>query len=59
MGWRVDVEVQRDATVHVWPDADVVDHDLRGAACVCGPDLEEQDNGRVLVTHHLLGGSTT
>lgn len=30
-------------------------HDLIGT-CVCGPRLEEQDDGRVLVIHHSIDG---
>jgi hypothetical protein len=55
--WRVDLELQPDNTVHVWPDGpDHVDHDLDGAGCICGPTLEEQSNGNVLVVHHSLDG---
>lgn len=55
--WRVDEAVQPDGTVHVWPDADMFEHDISaGSACACGPWLEEQSNGKVLVTHHSLDG---
>lgn len=56
MSWRVDDHVQPDATVHVWPDDDLVDHDVDGGPCPCGPTLEEQPNGTVLVTQHSLDG---
>lgn len=56
-GWRVDSAIQPDNTVHVWPDGpDYVAHDLDGAACICGPFLEEQANGWVMVVHHSLDG---
>lgn len=56
-GWRVDLEVQPDSTLHVWPDLEQhLEHDLTGGACICGPALKEQANGVVLVTHHSLDG---
>ena len=57
MAWRVDVRIRPDRTVHVWPDPDLITHDLTGAACVCGPRLEEQGDG-VLVVHHSLAEET-
>jgi len=55
-GWRYPTDVGPDRTVHVWPDGpDAVDHDLDGP-CICGPKLEEQPNGNVLVVHHSLDG---
>ena len=55
MVWHVDTTVQPDHTVHVWPDADLIEHDLTGQ-CVCLPLLEEQPTGRVLVSRHSLDG---
>jgi hypothetical protein len=40
--------------VHVYPDADSVDHDLRGFRCVCGPRVEYVEGGWV-VCHEMLG----
>jgi len=53
--WRVDTAVQPDATVHVWPEEDLVPHDL-DSWCWCLTALEEQSNGVVLMTHHSLDG---
>jgi hypothetical protein len=50
-------------TIHVYPVNDVVEHDVDGGACICGPDFEYSDprdgitydNGP-LVLHHSLDG---
>lgn len=50
-------------TVHVYPVDDIVDHELAGTECVCGPVCEYVDpetdetyaNGPVVV-HHSLDG---
>ncbi len=52
-GWRVHDDVGADRTVHVWPESDAIAHDLTGR-CICGPAVEEQPSGNVLVTHHSL-----
>jgi hypothetical protein len=55
VAWHTDLEQQPDSTVHVWPEVDAVPHHLgQGELCVCGPRLEEQANGTVLVVHHQL-----
>jgi len=44
--------------VHVYPLNDLVEHDIEGEDCVCGPDVElvsAIDDGW-LVTHHSLDG---
>ena len=47
-------------TVHVWPDADIVEHDTDGGDCICGPKFEAvfRDDGSNgwLVSHHSLDG---
>lgn len=48
------------STVHVFPVADLIDHDLDGDECVCGPTTEPVERpdgsfGWVLV-HHSLDG---
>jgi hypothetical protein len=52
----VDTQVQPDRTIHVWPEGDTIKHDIGHGPCVCGPRLEEQPNGRVMVCHHSLDG---
>jgi len=48
------------ATVHVYPDADHIEHDTDGGDCVCGPDLEmvfdDDGSNGWLVSHHSLDG---
>ena len=56
MVWHVDTTIQPDHTVHVWPDTDLIDHDLGAGPCVCQPLLEEQPSGHVMVCHHSLDG---
>jgi hypothetical protein len=56
MTWRVDLQVQSDHTIHVWPDDDIIEHDLGPGPCICQPFLEEQPSGRVMVCHHSLDG---
>jgi hypothetical protein len=57
MNWRYDLEVQPDHTVHVRPEADIIEHEIEpGTNCPCGPFLEEQPNGVALVIHHSLDG---
>ena len=47
-------------TVHVYPEADIVEHDTDGDDCVCGPATEpvERDDGTIawIVIHHSLDG---
>lgn len=46
-------------TVHVYPVADLIEHDTDGGDCVCGPDVEhvEADDGDGwLILHHSLDG---
>lgn len=50
-------------SVHVYPSADLVEHDTESLECVCGPDLEYVDpkTGSTypsgpLVVHHSLDG---
>lgn len=54
--WEVDLDVQPDVLLHVWPTGDLIEHETDGAACPCGPALEEHGNGVVMVTHHSLDG---
>lgn len=49
------------STVHVYPAADLVEHDTdHGEACICGPAVEAvfRDDGSNgwLITHHSLDG---
>ena len=50
------------ATVHVYPVNDLIEHELDGEACACGPVLEyvdgEEEDGWV-VTHASLDGRET
>lgn len=41
-------------TVHVYPVADLIEHELTADACVCGPRVEFP--GEMLVVHHSLDG---
>ena len=47
-------------TVHVYPAADLIDHDCGGGDCVCGPTVEPVTAGDGsmgwLVLHHSLDG---
>lgn len=46
-------------TVHVYPDADLIEHDTDGGDCICGPDTEfvqGDDTSGFLLTHHALDG---
>lgn len=47
-------------TVHVYPNADLVEHDTETDDCVCGPTIEpvEREDGSIgwLATHHSLDG---
>jgi hypothetical protein len=46
--------------VHVWPRGDIIDHELTGGACVCGPRVtlevpaEDGHPDQWLVIHHPL-----
>lgn len=46
--------------VHVYPVNDLVDHDLDGGDCACGPTAEpvERDDGSMgwVLVHHALDG---
>ena len=48
------------STVHVYPHADLIDHDTDSSDCICGPEVEavfrnDGSNGW-LVSHHSLDG---
>ena len=46
--------------IHTYPVNDLVEHELEGEGCVCGPDVEAvfRDDGSNgwLVKHHSLDG---
>lgn len=46
--------------VHVWPENDLIEHDVDGGECTCGPTTEPvpRDDGSMgwLVLHHALDG---
>ncbi len=45
--------------IHVYPVNDLIDHDLDGNGCVCGPSTErvETDHGdEWMITHNSLDG---
>lgn len=47
-------------TVHVFPLADLIEHEVDGELCVCGPHTEwlitqDGSTGKV-ITHHSLDG---
>jgi hypothetical protein len=48
------------SAVHVYPTADVVEHNTDSEDCICGPDVEAvfRDDGTNgwLITHHSLDG---
>jgi hypothetical protein len=48
------------ATVHVYPVADLIDHDRGGGDCPCGPRVEPVPDGDGtigwVVVHHSLDG---
>jgi hypothetical protein len=58
MTWRFHTD---GSPVHVWPEVDLVEHDLDGDECVCGPTIEPvpRDDGSIawLITHHSLNGN--
>lgn len=47
-GWRRHIN----PPVHVWPEDDLIDHDLATEDCVCGPEIT--DTG--VVVHYSLDG---
>ena len=53
--WRCHTTIRQDGTVHVWPEDDLIEHDLDGP-CVCGAAREWITANSVLVTHHSLDG---
>lgn len=60
MSWRSHEDTE--GPVHVWPEDDVVDHDIDSLdECVCGPTVAFLDNDgtafvQPLVSHHSLDG---
>lgn len=48
--WHVDVDVQPDRTIHVWPDEDILEHELYSMYCLCWPEIEEIKD-IILVSH--------
>lgn len=48
------------SVVHVYPDRDLVEHEVEGDGCVCGPTVEPvpRDDGSYgwLMVHHSLDG---
>lgn len=49
-----------DGDVHVYPVNDLIDHDIDGGDCLCGPRIEavKRDDGSCgwILTHHSLDG---
>jgi len=47
-------------TQHVYPLNDLIEHELEGDDCICGPEVEpiKREDGSIgwLVTHHSLDG---
>jgi len=44
---------------HVLPNDDLIEHDKSGGAlcdCICGPHVEFQEDGSIVVVHHSLDG---
>lgn len=54
------VSLMASDTVHVYPVNDLVEHEIEGQDCVCGPEVEpvEREDGSFgwLVKHHSLDG---
>jgi hypothetical protein len=46
--------------VHVWPDGDLIEHEIEGDDCPCGPQIEPVpcDDGSMgwLIVHNSLDG---
>lgn len=54
-GWKVEDEVH--GRKHVWPVGDLIDHELIGQNCVCGPWLDlDEATGCWFVIHRPLDG---
>lgn len=57
--WNSDTE-EHDGVFHVWPDNDLIVHDVESEDCVCGPAFQPvpRADGSVgwLVIHHSLDG---
>lgn len=55
MKWRCHVD---GSPAHVWPELDVIEHELEGEGCPCGPTIEPvpREDGSMgwLITHHEL-----
>ena len=47
-------------TVHTYPVGDLIEHDVDGSDCICGPTIEpvfrEDGSNGWLVIHHSLDG---
>lgn len=58
-GWRCHTD-PTEGPLHVWPESDIVEHDLDSDDCVCGPTSEpiKREDGSVawIITHHSLDG---
>lgn len=56
-GWRVHVDGRSPS--HVWPVDDVIEHDVVGEDCVCGPEavlIETNDGDVWQIVHASLDG---
>ena len=57
MAWLVHTD---GSPVHIWPEADLIEHDLDGDDCVCGVTTTpvSRDDGSIgwTLTHHALDG---
>lgn len=45
--------------VHTYPVADLIEHELEGDDCVCGPDIVFSEGGHQVVHHSLDGRELT
>lgn len=42
--------------IHVYPENDLIEHDVETPRCLCGPRLEIQPSGDQIYVHHSLDG---
>lgn len=59
-GWRHHCWPDADGYIHVWPQADLIEHEVAGEDCVCGPEVRLVVNkagmDTWIVRHHSLDG---
>ncbi len=52
--WKHDTRIRPGNEVHVWPVSEEREHALHGESCECAPEVQEFENGCVVIVHNEM-----